>query len=99
MVGVRIKNPAHAGGLKDLESESHLAQLVCGRKGACAMHHIQLYGKELAYDNNAYTITSTYHDGTHKLYPTHPRQSTSAERCTDYHMSKLRGWELTTVTV
>jgi hypothetical protein len=59
-----------------------------GTLGARAMHPLQSYGKkDLAYDNNAYTITSTYHDGTLKLYTVYPVPSTDPKRSTDYYMT------------
>jgi hypothetical protein len=54
--------------------------LTVARRQACyddalrarGMHSLQSYGKaKLVYDNNAYTITSTYHGGTLKMYTSH----------------------------
>jgi hypothetical protein len=46
-----------------------------GAIGARAMHALQGYGQaEPTYDNEAYTIFSTYHDGTLKMYSHHPAQ-------------------------
>ncbi|OJD25468.1 hypothetical protein ACJ73_03164 [Blastomyces percursus] len=44
-----------------------------GALGARAMQSLQSYREaEPVYDSNAYTITSTYHDGQLKLYSSHP---------------------------
>ncbi|EDN05713.1 predicted protein [Histoplasma mississippiense (nom. inval.)] len=69
--------------------------LYDGSLGARAMLRLQAYGKELAYDGNAYVVTSTYHDGNLKLYTTHPTTSNDAGRDTDYHMTQLRSFALT----
>jgi hypothetical protein len=68
--------------------------LYDGTLGARAMHRIQSYGNALAYDNNAYTIASTYHDGQLKLYTNHPTPSIDPERSTDYYMNQLGAWAL-----
>ena len=41
-----------------------------GALGACGIYKLQSFGTDAAttYDNNAYTITSTYHGGTLKMY-------------------------------
>ncbi|KKZ62313.1 hypothetical protein EMCG_03285 [[Emmonsia] crescens] len=69
--------------------------LYNGTLGARAILQLQSYGKELAYDGNAYVVTSTYHDGSLKLYMTHPTASTDSGRRTDYHMTQLRSFALT----
>ncbi|KLJ06054.1 hypothetical protein EMPG_10498 [Blastomyces silverae] len=69
--------------------------LYDGTLGARAMLQLLSYGKELAYDGNAYVITSTYHDGVLKLYTIHPTASTDPGRDTDYHMTQLRSFALT----
>lgn len=72
--------------------------LYDGTLGARAMHRLQPYGRELIYDNNAYTITSIYHSGVLRLYTTHPSPSTHPERSTDYHMVPLRSYLLDDLT-
>jgi hypothetical protein len=44
--------------------------------GARDIHELRSIGIDAttAYDNNAYTITSTYHDGQLKMYTIHPAQ-------------------------
>ncbi|PGH08893.1 hypothetical protein GX51_00950 [Blastomyces parvus] len=68
--------------------------LYDGTLGARAMLQLLSYGKDLAYDGNAYVITSTYHDGGLKLYTVHPTASTDPGRATDYHMIPLRSFAL-----
>ncbi|KAL4866855.1 hypothetical protein BDV12DRAFT_198719 [Aspergillus spectabilis] len=79
-----------------------------GALGARAMHSLQQFGNRnrndtttttLAYyDNNTYTITSTYHLGTLGLYMTHPTQSRSnnnkLDRHTNYVMTQAGQWAL-----
>lgn len=65
-----------------------------GALGARAMHRLQSYREEEpVYDGNAYTITSTYHDGTLKMYTTHLTQAVNGT--TAYHMTQIDGWNLT----
>lgn len=68
-----------------------------GALGARAIHELRSFGADttIAYDNNAYTITSTYHDGQLKMYTTHPEPSTDPDNSTEYHMTQLGGWALT----
>jgi hypothetical protein len=67
-----------------------------GALGARAMHTLQSYGQpEPVYDNNAYTIASTYSDGTLKMYTTHLTQPSNSGNLPEYHMNKLNGWEVT----
>ncbi|OAX84689.1 hypothetical protein ACJ72_00931 [Emergomyces africanus] len=54
------------------------------------------YGhSELAYDSNAYTIASTYHDGTLKLYTSHPIKTVDAQHEPEYIMTQLNSWSMT----
>src|SRR5205814_5665095 len=67
-----------------------------GALGARAMHEIQSYAKrEPTYDGNAYTITSTYHDGTLKMFTTHITPPTAPGGKPEYHMTQLGAWALT----
>jgi len=44
-----------------------------GAYGARAMHSLQNYGNASPlYDDNAYAVGATYHDGQLKIYATHP---------------------------
>ncbi|MCJ1308320.1 hypothetical protein MMC25_001973 [Agyrium rufum] len=54
--------------------------------GARGMHQLQLYKREPIYDGNAYTITSTYHDGNLNMYVTHVTSSGSGDS-SEYYMS------------
>jgi len=68
-----------------------------GALSAYGVHKLRSYKADptLAYDNNAYTITSTYHDGILKLYTVHPTQSTNPENSPEYHMTQLRSFAIT----
>ena len=68
-----------------------------GALGARGIHQLRSFEADptLAYDDNAYTITSTYHDGQLKIYTVHPTQSTNPEHPPEYHMTQLGGWALT----
>ena len=65
--------------------------------GARSFHKLRSFEADpsLIYDNNAYTITSTYHDGTLKLYAVHPTQSTNPENTPEYHMTQLNTFAIT----
>ena len=72
--------------------------LYDGALGARGVHKLRSYvDLETAYDNNAYTITSTYHGGTGalKLYSTHLTPSMSPEIPIEYRMTQLNGWDMT----
>ena len=67
-----------------------------GALGARGIHSLQSYGQEeLSYDNNAYTITSIYHDGTLKMCTSHPTQPAGPGSRPEYHMYQLKGWSMT----
>jgi hypothetical protein len=66
--------------------------------GARGMLTIQSYGEDkYVYDNNAYTIASTYNSGasTLKMYTMHPTEPTKPTGYPKYHMNQLRGFNLT----
>ncbi|KAL9105853.1 MAG: hypothetical protein Q9227_009016 [Pyrenula ochraceoflavens] len=67
-----------------------------GALGARAMQRLQSYEQpEPVYDNNAYTITSTF-DGEHlHMYTTHPTASTSPGGQPAYHMNQVNSWGMT----
>ncbi|KAL2397813.1 hypothetical protein ABEF93_005286 [Exophiala dermatitidis] len=72
--------------------------LIDGATGARAIHQLQNYkAKEPVYDNNAYCFSSTYHSGTGTLqiYATHPTQPLTAGGTAEYHMTKIRGLDIT----
>ena len=67
-----------------------------GALGARGMQSLQSYGKtEPVYDNNAYTITSIYNDGTLKIYTSHPSQPASSGGRPEYYMNQLNGYAMT----
>jgi len=68
-----------------------------GALGARGIHKLRSFEADptLVYDNNAYTITSTYHDGQLKMYTVHPTRSTAPIDSPEYHMTQLGGWALT----
>lgn len=60
------------------------------------MHSLLSYGQgEPVYNDNASTITSTYHDGTLKMYTSHVVPPPSAGGRPEYHMHQLKGWSMT----
>ena len=73
--------------------------LYDGAVAARGIHQLRSYvGQETLYDNNAYTITSTYHpSGLLTMYTTHPAASEDPKRPTEYRMTKLRGWDMTDI--
>jgi len=61
------------------------------------IHALRLFvNLETTYDNNAYTITSTYHDGFEalKLYTTHRTSFINLNRDYEFRMTQLRGWDM-----
>ncbi|KAI1109214.1 hypothetical protein F5Y14DRAFT_444877 [Nemania sp. NC0429] len=69
-----------------------------GAYGARAMHALQNYGKKAPeYDGNAYTFSSTYHAGTGalSLYSHHVTAPATEGGRPEYHMTKLRGFDMT----
>ncbi|KAK5020591.1 hypothetical protein LTR60_000378 [Cryomyces antarcticus] len=68
-----------------------------GAIGARGMLHARSYasGDDMEYDGSAYTITSTYHDGTLKMYTTHSTQPAEPDGMPGYHMTQLNTWGVT----
>jgi hypothetical protein len=69
-----------------------------GAIGARAMHALQNYGEEKpGFDGNAYSCSSTYHAGTGtlQLYTHHVTAPTAPGGRPEYHMTKLRGFDMT----
>ena len=68
-----------------------------GALSARGMHELRSYvDPEAAFDNNAYTITSTYDSmGSLSLYTTHPVESTNPGRQVEYRMTQLDIFPLT----
>ncbi|KAK3176921.1 hypothetical protein OEA41_008247 [Lepraria neglecta] len=72
--------------------------LYDGALGARGIHELRSYvGQETPFDNNAYTITSTYHGGTGDLtiYSTHPTPSNDSQNPIEYRITQLNGWKMT----
>jgi hypothetical protein len=65
-----------------------------GALGARAMQGLQSYENVSIYDSNAYTIASTYHDGTLKMYTSHPIESAGRHK-SEYVMTQLNSWSMT----
>lgn len=60
-------------GLDGFLSVARLQACYDGALGARGMHSLQSYGQDdTIFDNNAYTISSTYYDGALRLYACHP---------------------------
>jgi hypothetical protein len=67
-----------------------------GALGVRGMHSVQLSGRdESVSDNNAYTITSIYRDGTLKMNTSHLTQPTSPGDRPEYHMTQLNRYSMT----
>jgi hypothetical protein len=67
-----------------------------GAMGARGLQSLQSYGQDkLVYDSHAYTITSTYHDGTLKMYTTHITPPAGPRKRPEYQMNQLGAWALT----
>jgi hypothetical protein len=66
-----------------------------GALGARGMHQLQSYKQEPVYDNNAYTISSTYHNGQLLMYATHPTAPIGSGNSPEYHTTQLNGWTVT----
>lgn len=67
-----------------------------GALGARAIHALQNYGtEEPVFDGNAYTYSSTYHGSLLQLYTHHVTPPTAPGGRPEYHMTKLRGFDMT----
>lgn len=67
-----------------------------GAIGARAMHQLQNYGREQPiYDGRSYAFSSTYHDGTLKLYAHHLTAPATRGGQPEYHMTQLDTWAIT----
>ena len=75
-----------------------LQVLYDGALGARGIHELRSYiHGETLFDNNAYTISSTYHGDTGDLtiYSTHPTPSDNPRKPIEYRMTQLDGWKMT----
>jgi hypothetical protein len=67
-----------------------------GALGTRSMPQLQSYRQpEPVYDNNAYTITSTFDGEQLQMYTTHPTAPTNPGGQPEYHMNQLNGWAVT----
>lgn len=67
-----------------------------GAMGARAIQRLQSYGQpEPVYDNNAYTITSTFDGRQLMMYTTHLTAPVNPGGRPEYHMNHLKGWVMT----
>lgn len=68
-----------------------------GAIGARGIHELRSYVDPMtAYDNNAYTITSTYHpSGLLTMYTSHPVESTNPKYQTEYRTTQLNSYAMT----
>lgn len=62
-----------------------------GALGARAMRSLQSLGSESISSNNDYTITSTYCDGTLKMYTIHSTQATNSVDPLEYYTNQPSG--------
>ncbi|KAJ4413826.1 hypothetical protein N0V85_003409 [Neurospora sp. IMI 360204] len=85
--------------LKGPESNARIAQrqvMHVGAVGARAMNSVQNWGKEEpSYDGNAYTFSSTYHDGLLGLYAHHVAPPTAPGGRPQYYMTLVKSFCLT----
>ncbi|CRG82659.1 hypothetical protein PISL3812_00003 [Talaromyces islandicus] len=66
-----------------------------GALGARGIHSLQTYGEgEPTYDNNAYTLTSIYHNGQLQMFTSHPSKSATSNR-PEYYLTQLNTWGMT----
>lgn len=86
---------------KDPEGGAGTAKRQAGLDGAIgarAMNALRNYGEgEPGFDGNAYSMSSTYHAGTGtlQLYSHHITAPTTLGGQPEYHMMKLRGFDMT----
>jgi hypothetical protein len=67
-----------------------------GAVGSRAMHSLQNYGRQQPeYDGQAYVFSSTYHDGTLKIYAHHPTAPKTDGMSSRYHMTQIKAYAIT----
>ena len=77
------------------EAVMHKQASYDGALGARGIHNLQTYGQETAYDGCAYTFTSTYSDGTLKMFTSHPTKPRREGERPGYYMNQVKGWCIT----
>ncbi|KAI1820135.1 hypothetical protein F4861DRAFT_533893 [Xylaria intraflava] len=65
-----------------------------GALGARGMHSLQTYGKALEFDNNAYTLTSTYQSGNLRMYTSHLVPPANPTARPEYVMTQVGAYAL-----
>ncbi|KAH8706062.1 hypothetical protein BGW36DRAFT_354439 [Talaromyces proteolyticus] len=66
-----------------------------GALGARGIQSLQAYKQsEPKFNNNAYTLTSIYHNGQLQMFTSHPSKSTTSDQ-SEYHMTQIKGWSMT----
>ncbi len=70
---------------------------VLGERGVRELMTFGVDGFETVYDNDAHTITSTYHSatGTLQMYTIHQTQPIDTENPPEYYMTQLRSFAMT----
>jgi hypothetical protein len=87
---IEVKGPDGQSSVLTRQARYH------GAVGSRAMLSLQNYGmKELQYDNQVYTFSSTYYDGTLKLFAHHVTAPTTSGGRPEYHMTEIRTFGLT----
>ena len=67
-----------------------------GALGARGIQQLQSYGEgKPIFDKNAYTITSTYSDGTLKIYTSYLSEPSNTRDRPEYLMTQVNGWSMT----
>lgn len=67
-----------------------------GAVGARGMHSLQNYGRnEAVYDGQAYTYSTTYHDGLLKMYAHHATAPGIEGGLPEYHMAQVNSYAMT----
>lgn len=68
---------------------------VLGARGISEFRAYRADKPETVYDDNAYAITSTYHNGHLQVYTIHPTKPTDPGNPPDYNRTKIEGYDLT----
>lgn len=83
--------------LKETTNVCKRQALYDSAMSAREIHELRLYiNLETTYDNNAYTIASTYYDDSKalKLYTTHCTSFINFNRDYEYRMTQLNDWDI-----
>ena len=69
-----------------------------GAVGARGIDQLRAFGADkpdTVYDDNAYTITSTYHNGHLQIYTVHPTKPTDPGNSPEYYMTQINSFAMT----